>query len=840
MNFNMPGSSKISIGILLILISVYSANGQILKSIVYDFDGIDLFQTNLPDGDYLVNDLTYQVDSNPLSSNDMLGDRVLKLNLNWNTGNGTFGKGISRFIEFDPDQDKFNFYFYNPLSNYQEAKLELVITDDDDKSYTYDNSSDDCWKKSILIPGSSNWQFISVPLNDFIDSNLGGNGIFDIGFESAKGMLLQVEFRFTKSSFDLNDVVFYIDMINFSEGNLPRGASDFDLPNKALSDYCLLGAYNPENISEAHLIPTHVERLFPIAPEKKLKYANLFLQFAMDSSTLAKALPGNEVQRLINNGYTPIITWEPRFQGFDLLDSVQPKLNNIINGDYDIYIDDFANKIKTYTDTVIIRFMHEFNGNWYPWSLSQNNQDPARYITAYRKVVDHFRSRGVTNVKWMWCVNSDYFPFLSYNWFVPAYPGDNYVDIVATDIYNNIYPVDLPFWESFSFQAAESYYYLTKYFPQKPLFVCEFGCRERFNTENSFSQNKGAWFARMDKELQSNYHKVRALVFFNGVTEQNWVINSSATSLQSIKDNIWDDEYYFENSNTLNGLRVDIAKPSKELISAGSSWKYLDNGTNQGTEWRAPSFNDATWKIGNAEFCYGDGGEATVVSYGPSSTNKYITTYFRKAFTVTDISTISGLELGLIRDDGAVVYINGVEVYRNNLPSGTIFYNTLAPTIIDATKESIYIIVNISSSSLVNGTNHIAVEIHQNAKTSPDMSFNLKLKTLSGSRIMENEMTNDTTQENAILENKVEMIVYPNPNTGQFNLEFCIDELNEKIIMIEISNSFGQVIYKKIPQKIKGCIKETIELEASIPIGVYIMKVTIDDKIQTAKMLLTR
>ncbi len=280
--------------------------------------------------------------------------------------------------------------------------------------------------------------------------------------------------------------------------------------------------------------------------------------------------------------------------------------------------------------------------------------------------------------------------------------------------------------------------------------------------------------------------------------------------------------------------------PSIQLISAGSSWKYLDNGTNQGTAWRASSFNDATWKTGNAEFGYGDGGEATVVSYGPSSTNKYITTYFRKTFTVIDISTISGLELSLIRDDGAVVYINGVEVYRNNLPSGTIFYNTLAPTIIDATKESIYVIANISSNSLVNGANLIAVEIHQNAKTSPDMSFNLKLKTLSGSRIMDNEITNDTTQENTILENTVEMLVYPNPNTGQFNLEFCIDELNEKTIIIEISNSLGQVIYKELPQKIKGCIKATIELEATLPTGVYIMKVTIDDKIQTAKMLLTR
>ena len=67
------------------------------------------------------------------------------------------------------------------------------------------------------------------------------------------------------------------------------------------------------------------------------------------------------------------------------------------------------------------------------------------------------------------------------------------------------------------------------------------------------------------------------------------------------------------------------------LVSPLSSWKYLANGSNQGTAWRASAFNDATWLAGNAQLGYGDGDEATVVSFGPSSTAKYITTYFRKS-----------------------------------------------------------------------------------------------------------------------------------------------------------------------------------------------------------------
>ena len=63
------------------------------------------------------------------------------------------------------------------------------------------------------------------------------------------------------------------------------------------------------------------------------------------------------------------------------------------------------------------------------------------------------------------------------------------------------------------------------------------------------------------------------------------------------------------------------------LLLFGSSWKYLDNGSNQGTAWRGVSFNDASWASGNAQLGYGDGDETTVVSYGPNTNQKYITYY---------------------------------------------------------------------------------------------------------------------------------------------------------------------------------------------------------------------
>ncbi|GAC1428805.1 MAG: hypothetical protein NVSMB68_00880 [Thermoanaerobaculia bacterium] len=163
------------------------------------------------------------------------------------------------------------------------------------------------------------------------------------------------------------------------------------------------------------------------------------------------------------------------------------------------------------------------------------------------------------------------------------------------------------------------------------------------------------------------------------------------------------------------------------LIPMGAIWRYLDNGTDQGTAWRLPSFADGAWKSGAAELGYGDGDEKTVVSYGPSSTNKYVTTYFRGTFTVANPAALQSVLLRLVRDDGAVVYINGVEVWRSNMPAGTINYRTFAATTVMGLDESKIWETTINPAVLVPGTNVVAVEIHQDWIDSSDISFNFAM-----------------------------------------------------------------------------------------------------------------
>jgi hypothetical protein len=516
-----------------------SNSSSFLKFIVYDFDGFDYGQNDLPDGDFRNGDLQYEVAGNPTQSGDMLGDRVLKINMWWNSGYGEFGKSTRKYFELNSGTDRFNFYFYNPTSSSGDAGIKVSITEDDDGNEYFDWNADDKWVADVTIPQSGGWQLISIPLSSFQDANPMGNGMFDAGFTGNGGMVFSINLACVRKNNSATEDHYYVDMICFSEGALPVGQSILDLPYKGMTNNCALGALTFAGTPDK--TPGSIENIFNTG--KKLTYVNWFLYYATSGDN-PHVYPGQEVQNLINDGYQPIITWESMFASYSRLDPVQPRLNKIIDGTYDWYIDAFADKIKSYSGNVIMRILHEFEGDWYPWSLAENDHDPAKYISAFRHIVDRFRARGAYNAKWMWCLNADPKPYSRYNWVVSCYPGDNYVDIVATDVYNHP-DLGTPPWRSFRSTISESYYYLAKYFPQKPLFICEVGCRERLSHENTSSQKKGDWLCEMDKDLQSNFVLAKSLIFFSVIKEHDWRVNSSSPARDAILNCIWTDSYYF-------------------------------------------------------------------------------------------------------------------------------------------------------------------------------------------------------------------------------------------------------------------------------------------------------
>jgi hypothetical protein len=174
--------------------------------------------------------------------------------------------------------------------------------------------------------------------------------------------------------------------------------------------------------------------------------------------------------------------------------------------------------------------------------------------------------------------------------------------------------------------------------------------------------------------------------------------------------------------------------PSTVLIPAGSAWKYLDDGSNQGTAWRTTGFNDNTWSNGVAQLGFGDNDEnpngRLRRTNSTTAGNSITTFYFRRAFNVTNLSAIANLSMWMLRDDGGIVYLNDTELFRSpSMPPApaAITYTTFANNQGSAPPDNTIDTATLSASPLVIGTNVVAVEIHQFDLGSSDLSFDFSL-----------------------------------------------------------------------------------------------------------------
>ncbi len=158
-------------------------------------------------------------------------------------------------------------------------------------------------------------------------------------------------------------------------------------------------------------------------------------------------------------------------------------------------------------------------------------------------------------------------------------------------------------------------------------------------------------------------------------------------------------------------------------------WSYLEDGSDPGPDWNQLGFVPGdVWKSGESQLGYGDRDERTLLEFGDDPDNRPVTVYFRHEFEIADASRYLTLNLRLLRDDGAIVYLNGEEVVRSNLPTDReITPDTLASTNVQGSAERSFRPFNIDPSLLRDGTNVIAVEVHQASASSADLSFDLRL-----------------------------------------------------------------------------------------------------------------
>ncbi|HEU0009528.1 MAG TPA: tyrosinase family protein [Verrucomicrobiae bacterium] len=181
----------------------------------------------------------------------------------------------------------------------------------------------------------------------------------------------------------------------------------------------------------------------------------------------------------------------------------------------------------------------------------------------------------------------------------------------------------------------------------------------------------------------------------------------------------------------VGGQRYDFDFNLLRIVGKGSAWKFLDGGQIPTNNWTALAFDDQSWKTGRAPFGYGRADVATDLNK-PICCNGWppIPVYFRQTFDVPDPSFYHNIALNLIQHHGIVVYLNGQEIARRNMPEGAITPDTRALTAMTGAAARACRSINVSNafSLLVTGRNILAAEVHPASQSNQvDLTFDTEL-----------------------------------------------------------------------------------------------------------------
>jgi beta-mannanase len=247
-----------------------------------------------------------------------------------------------------------------------------------------------------------------------------------------------------------------------------------------------------------------------------------------------------ELSLAIKYNYKPMITLEPW-----LFPSKKPiKLSEILDGSQNKVIIEFAKMLCALLELqskngniIYIRFAHEMNGNWYPWSGAQNNNDPTLYKKAYIKVhkliSDYLNKQGINTknrLKFVWSINANSVPQKSWNKAINYYPGDKYVDIIGLDAYNWGQKRGwFTKWKSFKNIFQKS---IKELLPlNKPIYITETASAGL--KKASKSTDKAKWIKELFKQINEEYSFIPVFIWFDIDKEQDWRIMSDENSYKA-------------------------------------------------------------------------------------------------------------------------------------------------------------------------------------------------------------------------------------------------------------------------------------------------------------------
>lgn len=182
---------------------------------------------------------------------------------------------------------------------------------------------------------------------------------------------------------------------------------------------------------------------------------------------------------------------------------------DILNGEFDPFIDSFIKDIKTVKTPVLLRFCNEMNGDWCMYSSYHTSKDTELFIKMYQYLYEKFREADALQYTiWVWNPNEKSLPAFQWNASELYYPGDMYVDIIGMTGYNTgtYYPGET--WRSFDEIYEKPYEWTIKNF-DKPIMITEF-------SSSSTGGEKEAWIEDMFRSI-GGYDKIKVAIWWSGM-----------------------------------------------------------------------------------------------------------------------------------------------------------------------------------------------------------------------------------------------------------------------------------------------------------------------------------
>ena len=255
---------------------------------------------------------------------------------------------------------------------------------------------------------------------------------------------------------------------------------------------------------------TDMDTLRKLEAGLKQEFDLISLYLAWGEGT-ANQIPAELVQEIYATGSWPMITWEPWMNDFRAADTIpwmkdnQKVFQQILEGQFDRYIDSFARQLGSLQAPVFLRFAHEFDNPAYPWSETGGNS-PEEFIAAWRYVYNRFMAQGTFNVIWVWN------PFTHEN-ARQYFPGEAYVDWIGVTLLN--YGTLNQEGSLYDFEALyEPFEEAFKNLPDIPVMLAEFGSLD-------LGGDRELWLEDALKHSASVYKEIKAWVFFHSKWDRN-------------------------------------------------------------------------------------------------------------------------------------------------------------------------------------------------------------------------------------------------------------------------------------------------------------------------------